>query len=127
VIKVFCRALVALVFFVLPHDVRLLAAAAQQGAPEPVPSAGPQLPVAPEVITRAEGQTIVRVVRLTTPLRVDGRLDEEVYGATQAISAFIQTVPDEGQPSTERTDAWVLYDDNFIYVSGRCWESDSAP
>ena len=42
-----------------------------------------------------------------------------------SISDFIQSVPKEGAPASERTDAWVLFDDNFMYVSCRCW--DSAP
>lgn len=42
-----------------------------------------------------------------------------------AIDGFIQTVPREGADATERTEAWLLYDDENIYVSCRCW--DSAP
>jgi hypothetical protein len=63
----------------------------------------------------------VRAVRGT--VRVDGRLDEAVYGATAAIEAFVQQEPDEGRPATERTEAWVFFDDDTIYVAARCWES----
>ena len=34
-------------------------------------------------------------------------------------------MPDEGAPATERTDVWILFDRDHIYISGRCW--DSAP
>ena len=40
-------------------------------------------------------------------------------------AGFLQTVPLEGEPATERTDAWVFYDDDNIYLVCRCW--DSAP
>ena len=71
-----------------------------------------------------QGRVTVRAVRLTEPLNVDGVLDEAVY-QTPPISGFLQTLPLEGEPATERTDAWVLYDDETIYVVCRCW--DSAP
>ena len=86
----------------------------------------PPPPVAPEVIVRGDnGRVIVRATRLTTPLTMDGVLDEEVYTQVKSMSDFIQTVPNEGAPATERTEAWVTYDDNNFYLSCRCW--DSAP
>jgi hypothetical protein len=72
-----------------------------------------------------KGRIVIRATRLAEPLSVDGRLDEEVYRALPAIGHFIQTVPDEGESASEKTDAWVMYDDDFMYVSGRCW--DTAP
>jgi hypothetical protein len=86
----------------------------------------PPPPVPPAVISRgANGRTVVRATRLSEPLRVDGRLDESVYQNVPPISDFIQTVPAEGQPSTERTEAWITFDDNYIYITGKCY--DSAP
>ena len=86
---------------------------------------GPPPPIPPSVITRDGGQATMRAIRLTEPLDVDGRLDETVYATVEPVSDFIQQLPDEGALSTERTDAWVMYDDENFYVSGRCW--DSAP
>ena len=95
-------------------------------APEPgLPIDDPPPPVPPAVVTRDGGRATVRAIRLVTGLRVDGRLDEPVYREVAPVSGFIQQLPDEGAPATERTDAWVLFDDENFYVSGRCW--DSAP
>ncbi len=81
-------------------------------------------PVPPAVITRLpDGQVIVRAIRLPEPLRVDGRLDEAVYRDEASIDGFIQTLPREGQPASERTEAWVMFDENYIYIAGRCWDS----
>ena len=55
---------------------------------------------------------------------MDGVLDEAAY-QTPPIGGFIQTLPLEGEPASERTDAWVFYDDDNIYLVCRCW--DSAP
>ena len=85
---------------------------------------GPPPPVAPAVITRdASGHATIRAVRLTTPLRVDGRLDEEIYSSVPSISGFIQQEPVDGAPATEETEVWVFFDDDNIYVVGRCWDS----
>jgi hypothetical protein len=63
----------------------------------------------------------VRAVRGT--IRVDGRLDEAIYTATEAIGSFVQQEPNEAAPATEKTEAWIFFDDDTIYVTARCWES----
>jgi TolB-like protein len=87
---------------------------------------GPPPPVAPAVMTRdEEGRTTVRAIRLSEGIRLDGELDEAVYSEVQAITDFLQQVPVEGAPATEKTEAWIMFDDANVYVSARVW--DSAP
>ncbi len=87
---------------------------------------GPPAPRAPETITRdAIGRATVRAIKLTEPIRLDGRLDEAVYAAEQPFGGLIQVTPTAGAASSERTDVWVTYDATHIYVTCRCW--DSAP
>ena len=87
---------------------------------------GPPPPVAPDVITRdAAGHATIRAIKLTAPLHVDGKLDDEVYLREQPFGGFLQVVPKYGAPLSERTEVWVMYDDTSIYVACRCW--DSAP
>ena len=96
------------------------------GVVDPALIDGPPAPVPPAVMTRNEqGQATVRAVRLDESLDFDGVLDEAVYGTVPAISGFIQLTPDVGAPATERTEAWILFDETNIYVSARLW--DSAP
>ena len=86
----------------------------------------PPAPVAPAVVSRdGAGHATVRAIRIDLPLHVDGLLDEAVYADVPSISDFIQQVPNEGRPATERTEAWILFNADNIYVAGRCW--DSAP
>ena len=56
-------------------------------------------------------------------MRLDGRLDEPIYASTTAISNFVQQEPDEYKPATEKTESWIFFDDDNIYVSARCYES----
>ena len=83
-----------------------------------------QPPVPPATVSRsAEGGVIVRAVRIAEPLNVDGRLDESVYTTVPAISDFIQQNPQPGEPATEKTELWILFDDRNLYISARCWDS----
>ena len=94
--------------------------------PAAIADEDPPAPVDPEVISRGEnGRVVVRAIRLTEPLRIDGKLDEAIYQTAKPLTGFIQALPAEGEPATERTEAWVMFDENFIYVSGKCY--DSAP
>jgi hypothetical protein len=107
---------------------------AGQGATPPgPPTATEEIPAAAsgslsrfpaEVIARdAAGHLTIRATRVASPLRIDGRLDEAVYASVQPMSDFIQNDPQEGSLSTERTEVWLLFDSNNVYVVARCWES----
>src|SRR6478609_7890487 len=85
----------------------------------------PPAPVAPATIVRANGRVVVRAIHLTEPLTIDGKLDEAAYRDNQPIDGFIQTVPANGKPVTERTEAWVMYDADFIYICAKLY--DTAP
>ncbi len=96
------------------------------GAIEPALIDGPAAPVPPAVMTRNDqGQATVRAVRLDESIDFDGVLDEAVYATVPAISGFIQLTPDVGAAATERTEAWILFDETNVYVSARLW--DAAP
>ena len=87
---------------------------------------GPPPPLAPDVIRRDEQRrATIRAVEVEAPMRLDGQLDERVYYTVPAITGFIQQAPDEGAPATEKTEAWILFDADNIYVGARIW--DSAP
>ena len=85
---------------------------------------GPPPPMAPEVMNRDEaGRATIRAIKLTEGIRLDGRLDEEVYHTVPPVTDFIQQVPVEGAPATEKTEAWIMFDQSSVYVSGRVWDS----
>jgi hypothetical protein len=88
---------------------------------------GPLAPVAPEVVTRDEsGRATLRAVRSAQPLKIDGVLDEAFYADTPSISDFRQLEPRYGEPATERTEVWLAFDDDNVYVAFRCWDTDMA-
>jgi len=72
---------------------------------------------------QAAGQDVeIRAVRINTPLRIDGRLDEEVYNVAPPVGGFIMQEPNEGEPATEQTDTWVFFDRENVYIAARCWD-----
>ena len=82
------------------------------------------VPRPPAVKTQdADGHVTVRAVRIAEPIVVDGLLDDPVYEQVAAIDGFVQQLPDEGAPPTEPTEIWILFDDDNIYLSARCWDS----
>ena len=93
----------------------------------PAPARAVTEPVPPAVMARdADGSVTIRAVHLTEPLVLDGRLDDPIYHDTLPIDGFVQQEPREGEPATEKTEVWVAYDDDAIYVGARLWESDPS-
>ncbi len=118
------RVFPALLFFIAAGGAHGFAQ--QNGSASAVVIDGSPAPVPPETITRDERRRpTIRAIKLDQPLHLDGKLDEEVYANTKPFGGLIQVAPDYGAESTEKTDIWVLYDQNNIYVAARCW--DSAP
>jgi hypothetical protein len=94
-----------------------------EGAATPLVDGRP-VPVPPAVIVRDDaGHATLRAVLLTSALRVDGQLDEAIYEGVPAISDFIQNDPEEGAPATEKTEVWIFFDRDALYVVARCWET----
>jgi hypothetical protein len=77
------------------------------------------------IVSRTAADNVtVRAFRVQSPLRIDGRLDEEVYRTIDPITDFIQQEPDEGQPASEKTEAWILFDEVNLYICARNWDSE---
>ena len=79
-----------------------------------------------DVLRDAEARVTVRAVRLTEPLSLDGQLDEPVYREVAPFSEFIQQEPVENAPASERSDAWIFYDDTTLYIAMCNWDRDPS-
>ena len=56
-------------------------------------------------------------------IEIDGHLNEADWTRAQVIDDFNQQSPDEGQPSTERTEVRMLYDAEKLYIGFECYDS----
>lgn len=66
---------------------------------------------------------VVNAVRLDGRIDLDGRLNEDGWRLSAAVTDFLQTEPLDGRPSTERTEVHVLFDDEALYIGARMYES----
>lgn len=57
--------------------------------------------------------------------RIDGKLNDPAWANALFVSDFIQKLPNEGEPPTERTEVAIIYDDHAIYVGARMFSADT--
>jgi hypothetical protein len=76
-------------------------------------SAGTALAQTPQDPSSEERTTTA--IRATSPIVVDGRLDEPAWQAAAAARGFIQNEPREGEPATFDTEVRIVYDEEAIY------------
>lgn len=78
-------------------------------------------PVGADTTQASVERYVIGAVRINEAQRpnVDGRLDEAVWSLAQPATGFSQKEPEVGQPASERTEAYVLYDDAALYVGFR--------
>ena len=59
------------------------------------------------------------VQRTSSPPTLDGRLDDDVWRATDRLASFTQIDPEHGSPAQAVTDVRLLWDDDALYVAAR--------
>ncbi len=57
------------------------------------------------------------VEAVTTPIRLDGILDDEVWLRAKPATGFVQSEPAEGQPASEATEVRVASDGRTIFIA----------
>lgn len=58
----------------------------------------------------------IAAVPVSTPITVDGNLDEAAWKAAPVADGFTQSEPRTGQPATEATEVRVLFDAERLYI-----------
>ncbi|MFP5471251.1 MAG: DUF5916 domain-containing protein [Bacteroidia bacterium] len=61
------------------------------------------------------------MLRISSPITIDGELNEEVWKDAQIVEGFTQIAPVAGAPSSEKTSIKVMYDDEAFYVGAICY------
>lgn len=73
----------------------------------------------------AYGQKTLEAKRVEGKFTIDGVLDEEEWLNAPVGSDFTQYSPNVGEPSTQKTEVRVLYDDFNIYIGAVCYDDMS--
>ncbi|HEY2930268.1 MAG TPA: DUF5916 domain-containing protein [Acidobacteriota bacterium] len=72
----------------------------------------------------ADGERpVMRALRASGPIVIDGDLNEPDWQRVEPASGFIQKIPRTGDPATEQTEVRILYDDNNLYLGVYCLDS----
>ena len=80
--------------------------------------------IAPTICEAAS--TSIKIPRINHSPRLedfDGMAPSGAAQELQRVAEFIQTEPSDGKPATERTDAYLGYDDSNLYVVMVCFDS----
>jgi hypothetical protein len=75
---------------------------------------------------RDPGQKTVAMVRTSAALTIDGVLDEDAWSTAARIDDLHQVTPLEYAEPSERTEVYLLYDDDALYVAARLYDSEPA-
>ena len=70
-----------------------------------------------------EAEKSFRAVRTEIPPVVDGRIDEEVWALADVVEDFHEISPDEYEEPSQRTQVFVLYDENNLYIAAKLWDT----
>ncbi|HMN09189.1 MAG TPA: DUF5916 domain-containing protein [Gemmatimonadaceae bacterium] len=106
--------------------VRVTIAQASAGGRPPVALAEPGsrvARVAPPTSSAAPAPRSLRVARVATPIRIDGRLDDPAWLEAVPQRDFKQIEPRQGSEARFDTEVRLAQDDRFLYVAMRAFDS----
>ncbi len=64
----------------------------------------------------------VQAIFVETPPHIDGTVDDAVWQQAAVISNFVQREPYTGQPVSEKTQVYICYDADFLYLGFICFD-----
>lgn len=68
-------------------------------------------------------QKNINAVRINDEITIDGKLDEPVWNSLPALDDFLQYEPYNGQPATQKTEAYIAYNDDALYVGIKLFDT----
>ena len=74
----------------------------------------------------AQTKKSVEAYRISTPLNIDGKLDESVYANSIPAKDFVQIQPYNGKPAMQPTEVYFFYDQTAIYVGAKLYDKPDS-
>jgi hypothetical protein len=82
--------------------------------------------LAPGALAAQDPARVAQPARIASVPHIDGRLDEAVWQEAQPLTGFVQRQPQQGAPSTERTEVRILTDGAALYIGAWLFDRDPA-
>jgi len=76
------------------------------------------------VLAQPAATRTLHAQRISSPVRIDGVLDDPAWREVEAAADFVQQDPNVGEPISEPTDLRVLIDREAIYFGIVCHDAD---
>jgi len=67
-------------------------------------------------------QPSITAIYVSKAPTIDGRLNDEAWSQAAKVDQLVQREPNPGQPVSERTNFYICYDANFLYVGVKCFD-----
>ena len=87
------------------------------------PAAAQQATTASRSSSASAAPRTMTASRRTSPITIDGKLDDAAWAAAAPSSGFVQSYPKPGQLAPDQTEVRVLYDDDALYVGIRMFDA----
>lgn len=71
---------------------------------------------AQETFAPPEQPNFFRSAKSASTIKIDGKLNESDWDKAVPITDFIQKNPNQGSPSSYKTEVKILHDDNYLYI-----------
>ncbi len=76
------------------------------------------------LLAQGSAGTVLRPVRITTPPKLDGILDDEAWaGEPLPLDGWSSYNPMRGEAPAEQTQVWIGYDEEALYFAFRCLDT----
>lgn len=72
--------------------------------------------------TASYAQPSVNAVSVSNSPVIDGRLNDEVWRQAAKVEQLVQREPNPGEPVSEKTNFYICYDANFLYIGVKCFD-----
>lgn len=73
------------------------------------------------LLSGVAGLAQITIPKTSVPPVLDGRVVDSCWGSSALIDEFFQREPDTGEPMTEKTEVFILYDADYIYFGLKCY------
>ncbi len=69
-------------------------------------------------------QPTITIPKISNPPKIDAVLDDACWSIATKITDFYKYQPVDGEPASEKTEAFLAYDSENLYVAFRCYDSE---
>ena len=70
----------------------------------------------------AEKLAPITIPKVSLPIVVDGKPDEESWKTAAVFKDFYQTQPGNNIAPSKPTEVLLMYDEHYLYIAFKCWD-----